>query len=150
MPNTNCTSQLNRYLTKQNNKLIIILKDSIQNRPVRDDDYPKVTIACEYGSHYAFGHSLKCHRSIKQVVNYVGPLRNALSKYGNPPEVIITGGKTLFVGTCAEDAAANKVLEKCYYQCSSYPKLKKLIFTQPIRPRTNQRRKFCDICKAIF
>lgn len=126
------------------------MKAAIQNRPVRDDDYPKVAIACEYGGHHAYGHSLKCHKSIKQNVNYVTPLKNALGVYGNPPEVKITSEKIIFVGTCAEDSAANKVMEACYSQRNSYPILKDLVFTQPRRPRTNQCRKFCDVCKAIF
>ena len=150
MPNTNCSSRLKRYFVQQNNKMINTMKAAIQNRPIHDDDYPKVAIACEYGGHQAFGHSLKCHKSIKQNVNYVTPLRDALGVYGVPPEVKIISGKIIFVGTCAEDSAANQVMEACYSQHYSYPKLKNLIFTQPRRPRTYQRRKFCDVCKAIF
>lgn len=128
------------------------LKAAITNREVRDEDYPRVAIACEYGHHKAYGHSLKCHSSIKASVNYVHPLYQALSAFGNPPEVKIVPatGKVIFIGTCAEDSAANQVLINNNTATGHYPPLKQLVFTKPVRARNYQRKKFCDVCKAIF
>lgn len=151
MPNTNCSASLKRYLHDQTNKLIDALRTAIKSGKVRDEDYPKVSIACEFSNHRAYGHSYKCHSSIKKKVTFVIPLQKALSFYGNPPTVKKdpVSGKVLFVGTCAEDFAANEVLEKSLTS-RMYPKLNSLVFTEPIRTRTRQRMKFCDVCKAIF
>ena len=152
MPNTNCTPDLQRFLQRENTKLIDTLKANITNREVRDEDYPKVSIACEYGQHKAYGHSLKCHSSVKEPVKYVRPLYQALSAYGTPPEVKVnyTTGKVTYIGTCAEDSAANQVMKASNVSTGHYPRMKDLKFTNPVRTRTFQRRKFCDVCKAIF
>ncbi len=150
MPNTNCSPQLQRFLDQQNNTLIKTLKDAIKNREIKEDDYPKISIACEYGPHRAFGHSSKCHASIRANTNYVPPLLNSLKRFGNPPEVKIKGSSLLFIGTCAEDSAANQVLEKCFVRNNRYPFLKDLVFTHPIRTRTHERKRFCDVCRAVF
>ena len=152
MPNTNCSHNLKKYLQNENKKMVETLRAAIKNREVRDEDYPQVAIACEYNKYRAFGHSLKCHSSIKAPVKYVRPLFNALSAFGTPPEVKrnLGKGKVLFVGTCAEDSSANQVMIRNNVATGHYPKLKDLVFTEPVRSRTFQRRKFCDVCKAIF
>ena len=152
MPNTNCTPYLNRYLQRENRKMVDALIAAIKNREVRNEDYPSVAIACEYGQHKAYGHSLKCHKSIKRPVRYVQPLFQSLRVFGNPPEVkknLATGNLT-FIGTCAEDSAANQVMITTNIATGHYPLLKQLVFTQPVRARNFQRRKFCDVCNAIF
>lgn len=152
MPNTNCTPGLRKYHQRENSELVDTLKANITNREVRDEDYPKVSIACEYGQHKAYGHSLKCHSSIKTPVKYVKPLYQALIAFGTPPEVKrnLATGKVTYIGTCAEDSAANQVMITCNISTGHYPRMKDLIFTNPVRTRTFQRRKFCDVCKAIF
>ncbi len=152
MPNTNCTPSLLRYLRCENEKLVNKLKVAITSRKVRDEDYPKVAIACEYGKHRAYGHSLRCHSSIKAPVKYVKPLYNALTALGTPPEVKkdLAMGKVLYVGTCAEDSAANQVMIDNNVATGHYPRVKDLTFTHPVRPRNFQRRAFCDVCKTIF
>lgn len=152
MPNTNCTSGLKRYLRRENKNMVETLKAAITNREVRDDDYPKVVIACEYGQHKAFGHNLDCHSCIKAPVKYVRPLYKALSTFGTPPDRKRNPatGKQIYIGTCAEDFAANQVMIATNIATTHYPALKHLVFTQPVRPRNYQRRKFCDVYKAIF
>lgn len=152
MPNTKYTPDLQRYLRQENKKLVDTLKTNITNREVRDEDYPKVSIACEYGQHKAYGHSLKCHSSIKKSVKYVKPLYQALGAYGTPPEVKrnLATGKVTYIGTCAEDSAANQVMMANNVSIGHYPRMKDLVFTEPVRVRNYQRRKFCDVCKAIF
>ena len=131
--------------------MIDTLHDAIKNRKVKEEDYPKVAIACEYGKQHAYGHSLKCHSSVKAPVGYVKPLLQELSKYGTPPSVKFdSNGKPVFVGTCAEDSAANQVMIKNHIASGHYPKLKNLVFTRPVRARNYQRLDFCDVCNAIF
>ncbi len=152
MPNTNCSPFLNRYLRRENKKLVDTLRATIKDRDVKEEDYPKVAIACEYGNHHAFGHSLKCHSCIREPVNYVHPLLQALRVYGEPPKAgkdAVTG-KIIYIGTCAEDSAANQVMEKVHMSTGHYPSLKSLVFTKPVRARNYQRRNFCDVCYAIF
>lgn len=152
MPNTNCTPGLNRYLHRENKKVIDALRAAIKNRAVREEDYPRVAIACEYSNHQAYGHSLKCHSSINAPVNYVQPLLQALRVYGEPPKSWkeVATGNTLYIGTCAEDSAANQVMEKTHISTGHYPRMKSLVFTKPVRARNYQRRNFCGVCNAIF
>ncbi len=152
MPNTNCSPKLNSYLRRENKKVVDALRKAITDREVREDDYPKVAIACEYCNYKAYGHSLKCHSSIKAPVKYVRPLHVALSAYGNPPAVRFdpVTGKPTYIGTCAEDSAANQVMDKTNLATGHYPRIKDLVFTEPVRARNYQRRKYCDVCKAIF
>jgi len=152
MPNTNCTPDLQRYLQRENKKLVDTLRANITSREMRDEDYPKVSIACEYGRHKAYGHSLKCHSSIKTPVKYVKPLYQALTAFGTPPEVKrnLATGKVTYIGTCAEDSAANQVIIAINISTGHYPRMKDLKFTNPVRTRNFQCKKFCDVCKAIF
>ena len=150
MPKRSSNPELRVLLVTENRRMLQTLRDAITERAVRDKDYPQVAVACECGGHRAYGHSLKCHKSIRQPVSYVEPLLKALRPYGNPPEVKKVNGKVVFVGTCAEDSASNQVLEKNKAQTHAYPSLKDLEFTQPIRTRNYQWRAFCDVCKAIF
>lgn len=152
MPNTNCNPGLNRYLRRENKKVVDTLRAAIKDRAVREEDYPRVAIACEYSNHQAYGHSLKCHSSIQTPVNYVHPLLQALRVFGEPPIPMrdAATGKTLYIGSCAEDSAANQVMEKTHISTGHYPRLKSLVFTKPVRARNYQRRDFCDVCNAIF
>lgn len=152
MPNTNCTPGLRKYHQRENSKLVNTLKANITNREVRDEDYPKVSIACEYGQHKSYGHSLKCHSSVKTSVKYVKPLYQALRAFGTPPEVKrnLAAGRVTYIGTCAEDSAANQVMIANNVSTGYFPRMKDLVFTEPVRVRNFQRRKFCDVCKAIF
>ncbi len=150
MPNLNASPQLVRSLVYYVHDLRETLKSEIKNRPIRNEDFPAIAIGCEHGIFGAFGHSRKCHKSLREEVNYVPPLLNALKRFGTPPTKRIIGDKIHFVGTCAEDSAANKVLQEIYEIRHSYPTLTQLSFTHPVRPRTFQRRPMCSVCRSIF
>ena len=153
MPNTKCTPQLKMLLMAENHKAVAKLKAAIKNRGIKKKDYAAVAVACEYNSasraYREYGHSSKCHSSIQKKVIFVPPLYTALTKFGKVPTVNCK--IKLFVGTCAEDFAANEVMCKySNYNHGNYPKLKDLVFTEPIRMRTFQQKDFCNVCKAIF
>lgn len=151
MPRITRDKALWQFLVEENRKEVQKMNDAITDREVKEKDYPRVAIACEYGGHQAYGHSEKCHQSIRKQLKYVQPLKDALSVYGNPPtRYRLPDGSMRFVGTCAEDYASNQILEVCHAHTTIYPNLKNLTFTLPIRPRTYQWRKFCDVCRAIF
>ena len=56
-------------------------------------------------------------------------------------------GEVRFLGTCAEDDAANKVLNALEPNAS---KLNELQFTKALRPRTGNKVKYCKTCQTIF
>ena len=114
-------------------------------------DYPAVTVVCRKDSFIRVGHSNQCINGLHQSISYVAPLYNALKPFGDPPQVVKKqGDKDVYVGTCAEDAAANKVLECIYLKMKKYPPLKELEFTTPIRPRTLEKIEMCPTCMSIF
>ncbi|MBR9847346.1 MAG: hypothetical protein GYB35_15140 [Algicola sp.] len=49
------------------------------------------------------------------------------------------------IGCCAEVNAANDILRK-----NSYLDLNDIVFSTPIRPRTQQKMKMCNNCKLTF
>jgi hypothetical protein len=58
-------------------------------------------------------------------------------------------GEKIYVGSCAEDDAANQLLEAD----STIPptfSLSQIKFTQAIRPRTKQEWPYCRVCQEIF
>ena len=150
MPNLNATPNLVRSLAGYVHDLRETLKMEIKNRPLKYDDFPAIAIGCEYGIYKAYGHSRRCHESLREEIDYVSPLLRALKRFGTPPTKKIIGGKIHFIGTCAEDSAANKVLQEVFEVRHSYPTLQQLSFTSPVRPRTYQRRPMCRVCKSIF
>lgn len=150
MPNLNASPHLVRSLVGYVHDLRETLKTEIKNRPIKNDDFPAIAIGCEHGIYTAFGHSRRCHKSLREEVYYVPLLLKALKKFGIPPTKRIIGGHIHFVGTCAEDSAANKVLQEVFEVRHSYPMLQQLSFTNPVRPRTYQRRPMCRVCKSIF
>lgn len=150
MPNLNASPNLVRSLAVYVHDLRETLKTEIKNRPIKHDDFPAIAIGCEYGIYTAFGHSRRCHKSLREEVYYVPPLLKALKKFAVPPTKRSIDGHIYFVGTCAEDSAANKVLQEVFEVRHSYPMFQQLSFTNPVRPRTYQRRPMCRVCKSIF
>ena len=114
-------------------------------------DFPNVTVGCEYNEIKKCGHSKKCHGCVRESINYHPTLLSCLRTYGNPPIVKkVKQGQIIFVGTCAEDYASNKVLEEAEKKNLSIPSIKDLTFTPSIRPRTYQRVPMCSVCMYIF
>lgn len=138
-----------RGLYDYSKDLRAIIKEARREGKIKKKDYPKVAAVCEHGP-MCYGHSKNCHKSIIEEINYVPQLLKRLTKFGNPPTKIKTQGKPLYVGTCAEDYAANKLLMELSDRGRIIPKLNKLHFANPIRPRTNERVKMCKVCKSLF
>ena len=78
MPNLNASPNLVRSLSGYVHDLRETLKTEIKNRPIKHDNFPAIAIGCEYGIYTAFGHSRKCHKSLREEVCYVPPLLKAI------------------------------------------------------------------------
>ncbi len=55
-----------------------------------------------------------------------------------------------FVGTCAEDNAANQILYDLKSDSNKPTDLKALTFAHPVRLRTLKREKMCEVCRTLF
>jgi hypothetical protein len=55
-----------------------------------------------------------------------------------------------FIGTCAEDNAANCVLRETKNNLNKPKRLKQLVFDYPLRTRTYEREKMCKVCNKLF
>ena len=55
-----------------------------------------------------------------------------------------------FVGTCAEDNAANQILYGLKVDPNKPTDLKTLTFAHPVRPRTLKRERMCEVCRTLF
>lgn len=134
-------------------------------------DLPCVGVGCEYSGLERCGFSRRSKHLIRPDIHYpFDPLlHNALMLQApNVPQLpyVLFSKKRLpvvdakgevkykrvvekFVGTCAEDNAANSLL----YALTPALKpatLKGITFIHPIRPRTLKRVKMCNVCKNIF
>ena len=55
-----------------------------------------------------------------------------------------------FVGTCAEDNAANQILYGLKGNPNKPTNLRTLTFAHPVRPRTLKRERMCEVCRTFF
>lgn len=113
--------------------------------------YPAIAVGCEYGHYKECGRSKKSEiKALVRKINLNPILFSALKKATNvEPEQVIKGYPPIFVGTCAEDHAANKILLKMGEK-GRIISLKDIKFTKPRRPRTFEKRKMCQTCKSVF
>ncbi|MBR5678223.1 MAG: hypothetical protein IKX20_08795 [Paludibacteraceae bacterium] len=136
-------------------------------------DLPKVAVACKYNGVERCGFSCNSnHVSRSDIIRPFYPLleRELLNqapeapklpyvvfKKKRQPVVDMMSGDVIrykkvvekFIGTCAEDNAANCVLFG--QNGRGVPQsLKDLSFVHPIRPRTLMRVRMCDVCRTIF
>ena len=134
-------------------------------------DLPCVGVGCEYGGLEMCGFSRRSKHLIRPVIHYPFDLllHNALMQQEpNVPQLpyVLFSRKRLpevdakgkvkykrvvekFVGTCAEDNAANSLLHGLN-PVQKPASLKDLSFIHPVRPRTLKRVKMCNVCKNIF
>lgn len=113
-------------------------------------DYPSVIAGCEYGKEMAAGRSLtgrcytprtpRLHPLIQAPIVALAPLGS----------VIPSSSSGMFYGTCAEDDAATKVLNRLDCKHTQLPTVKDLTFAPPFRPRTLEFRDCCDVCQKVF
>jgi len=132
---------------------------SEEHRNNKDDqDFPNAIVCCVYGKVLHVGRSMSSHLRHYNIQkrNFVAPLEESLmqecAKYGvkNPLPTTKNVGQTIrFFGTCAEDDAANKVLD-FFISKKKEVSLRKLSFTKAIRPRTGEVIPYCQTCINIF
>jgi len=117
----------------------------------KDQDYPAIVSRCcekefvycvskPFNSFYARTKSAKNPNAYRnmQLISAM----NALGGIGKHP---VAGGCNNKIGSCAEQHAAELLLRK-----NPSCKLDKIFFSNPIRPRTNEPRTFCDNCVKLF
>lgn len=132
---------------------------------------PCVGAGCEYRGFEMCGFSRRSKHLIRPDIHYpFAPLlHNALMQQApNVPQLpyVLFSKKRLlvadangevkykrvvekFVGTCAEDNAANSLLHGLN-PAQKPATLKDITFIHPVRPRTLKRVKMCTVCKDIF
>ena len=142
--------RLKIQLTQYVRQLRQTLYDEIGRDRVKRNDLPAMADACRLNKRHDFGHSRSCHKVLWESVTFVPPLKVALENHGTLFTPNWNHGHKVFVGSCAEDVCANKVLQSYYERHHSYPDLSEIRFIQPVRPRTNQCKKFCEVCKDVF
>lgn len=138
--------QLTQYVRELRQRLY----DEVGRDNVGIYDLPAIADACRLNHKHDFGHSKSCHKVLWESVSFVPPLKKALERHGEIFKSYNRNGHKVFVGTCAEDVCANKVLQSYNTRHHSYPPLSEIRFIQPVRPRTNQCKKFCEVCKDVF
>lgn len=138
----------------------VIAEDVRLNGKRFDDlhDLPKVVAGCLYDDQQKtmdVGRSGRTHKSINQRIPravFNVKLVNALKGIKDTGKIPDTfkdpaTGEIRFLGTCAEDDAANKVLNALE---QNTPKLNELQFTKALRPRTGNKVKYCKTCQTVF
>ncbi len=132
---------------------------------LKDDFFPRVIVNCKYVNCIQNGRSqrgnaridrsfhcpkpssldkIQCHEIIADWLNYLYYLYSTQRAEDQEKEDI-------FWGTCAEDDAANKVLNECENSNIPLPTtMTSLNFTKAIRPRTGECVPYCKICEKIF
>ena len=115
-----------------------------------EKDYPKVITGCEYSVVREAGRSER-GRCYTLRSSQLHPLVYApISTIAPAWKVIPFSEGGLHYGTCAEDDAATRVLYSLERKNKTLPSVKALVFAQPIRPRTQEPVKCCEICEKVF
>lgn len=96
---------------------------------------PAVIVGAEYNHTRVFDRSRPCDPSMKK------KLRDKLRQLGNM--YTISNGNP--IGNCAEVNAAQQIMEEI-----DNVDLNLIIFSTPLRPRTQQPVAICDNCKHTF
>ena len=120
-------------------------------------DYPAMAVGCEYDGILECGRSNKTHKRIKDRIpraelnnRVVNKVRVVTGQVDIPCTYVDANGKRMFAGTCAEDDAASKVLNRIDAMRGGNPQLCDLAFTKAVRPRTGSKKTYCDVCKQVF
>lgn len=130
--------------------------DEVRREGKRFDDMhdlPKVAVGCRYGKAKFCGRSGSAHKRYKRSIprapfnSHLYNALHAISPTSKIPGTFVENGERRYLGTCAEDDAANKVLN--IYD-PYVPTLNKLKFTKSLRPRTGSIIRYCKTCQTIF
>ena len=129
-------------------------------------DLPTMAAGCEFAGVEKYGFSGKKGKKEREDIIYPLDelLLNKLSKFSRGdkkiPRIVFkkrrkpnnqyeyTSEVKWFVGTCAEDNAANLILHD---MGNNKPAdLKSLTFAHPVRTRTLKRERMCEVCRDLF
>lgn len=131
-------------------------------------DLPTMAAGCEYAGLMKVGFSgKKGKRRRSDIIKpFDGLLLTALKPYNRCnkklPRIVFkkrrkpnshyetTTEVKWFVGTCAEDNAANQILYRFKRNPNKPTDLKTLTFAHPVRPRTLKRERMCEVCRTLF
>lgn len=135
---------------------------------VKDTDLPVMAAGCAYSGIIRYGFSNKRKHVSKEDKKsldalLLNKLRSKCPTAGKIPGVIfkknhkpgnLKGNMAVvdkYVGTCAEDNAANLILlEYSGGKAGKPTDLKTLTFDYPIRTRTFKRERMCVVCRELF
>lgn len=151
-------------------KAVVKLKKDLEAewaKGVRGEDYdlPKMAAGCEYAGIERFGFSGKLGKKKRNDIKpFINPLLDALTSYcpkgKNPPHIVYKRKRInknfeytevkRYVGTCAEDKAANLILWDMMKSPNKPTDLKCLTFSHPVRTRTLKRERMCEVCRNLF
>lgn len=135
---------------------------------IRETDLPWMAAGCEYRGLMCYGFS-RGRKHVKRS-DIIDPLDTLLmtglktvcptarkipgglfkkrhkrkNTLGNPPVLL------KYVGTCAEDNAANQILYAYKGRPGKPTSLKALTFDHPVRIRTFKRERMCVVCRTLF
>lgn len=165
MPNNTLSTDLYKEVTKLKQSLE---KDWANGLRGKGYDLPTMAAGCEYAGVAKYGFS-GSETGKKRRNDIIKPLDNLLlakfQRYSprnkKIPRIVFkkhkkpnnkfeyTSEVKWFVGTCAEDNAANQIL----YGLNAQKKpidLKALVFANPVRTRTLKRERMCVVCRDLF
>lgn len=120
-----------------------------------EDYYPAVSVGCEYNVYSAVGD----HHSKSYKYQFHDNVYSELKKLGRLNELVDNATKTKynisiecknFIGHCAENYAATKVLREIEGNNQCVPYVKDLSFTIAFQPRSGIMKPWCDNCKHVF
>jgi len=162
---------VNHHLHVELYKAIVAFKSDLEAEwanGMRGEDYdlPIMAAGCEYSGIEKFGFSGKLGKKKRSDIKpFLRPLldelKNRCPKGKNPPHIVYkrkridkhfeyTTVVKRYVGTCAEDKAANLILWEMKNSPNKPTDLKHLVFAHPVRTRTLKREKMCDVCRDLF
>ncbi len=121
-----------------------------RSKSADEKDYPKVITGCEYGNVREPGRSERGRGYTLRSVQLHPLVFDPIATIAPPWKSIPFSEGGLHYGTCAEDDAATKVLYTIENENGSLPSVKNLVFAQPIRPRTQEPVKCCEVCEKVF
>ena len=131
-------------------------------------DLPTMAAGCEYAGLTKVGFSGK--KGKKRRSDIIMPFDNLLLTAFKPfnrgnkklPRIVFkkrrkpnnqyetTSEVKWFVGTCAEDNAANQILYGLKGNPNKPTNLRTVTFAHPVRPRTLKRERMCEVCRTLF
>ena len=163
----------NRHLHIELYKAIVALKSELEAdwvKGLRGNGYdlPTMAAGCEYAGLTKVGFSGK--KGKKRRSDIIKPFDDLLFTAFKPfnrgnkklPRIVFkkrrkpnnqyetTSEVKWFVGTCAEDNAANQILYGLKGNPNKPTNLRTLSFAQPVRPRTLKRERMCEVCRTLF